>query len=370
MKHIKRILLLALAFGQIAIADSKEEKRIDPTEAAKNILEAVYWGLQAYHAYRTASILYSYETEFKREFNQHHNTQHTSFDKDFFGQPFPSDQFFSNANQMHSPQVQKKSERLKSTQSDVTFADVVGAAQAKAALQDIVQVLQDPTAYTQVGARMPKGVLLEGPPGNGKTLLAKAVAGEAGVHFISVTGSDFADKYYGEGPRKVKELFESARQHAPCIIFIDEIDGIGKRSSEGTSGDLEQNRIVNAFLTQMDGMATDPKKPIVIIGATNHRQLLDPALLRSGRFDTIVQVENPISADRGSILQLHAKKIKCDATMNFNTLAEQTRGFAGADLENLVNKSAIFAARRKAQSVQQIDFDAALAEIKRGKNLL
>ena len=250
----------------------------------------------------------------------------------------------------------------------MTFADVIGADEAKEALQDIVQVLKDPTAYTQVGARMPKGVLLEGAPGNGKTLLAKAVAGEAGAYFIAVTGSDFTDKYYGVGVEKVKSLFKEARSHAPCIIFIDEIDGIGRRTANDDGASLEQNRIINAFLTEMDGMNTDPKKQIIVIGATNHRQLLDPALVRSGRFDTVVLVENPTTADCVAILKLHAQKIKVDPTVDFNQFAKQAEGFAGADLENLVNKAAIFAARRKSPCVQQADFDAALDQIKRGKN--
>ena len=245
----------------------------------------------------------------------------------------------------------------------ITFNDVIGAEDAKAALTDVVQSLKSPETYTRLGAHIPKGVLLEGSPGNGKTLLAKALAGEAGVPFISINGAEFSARYYGIGIQRVKALFRKARRMAPCIVFIDEIDGIGKRSSDDQPAAKEDNRIIAELLTQMDGLTTDPKKPMIIVGATNHRGNIDEALLRSGRFDTIVKVENPEAPARKEILELYAKKITADATVDFVTLAQKTVNFSGADLANATNQAALIAARRKADAVTQSDFEQALAQM-------
>jgi len=248
-----------------------------------------------------------------------------------------------------------------------TFNDVIGAQEAKEALSDIVEMLRNPEKYENIGARLPKGILLEGNPGNGKTLLAKAFAGEVKVNFIAVNGASFTDKYAGVGVSRVKNLFEKAAAHAPCIIFIDEIDGLGSRARPGEESQvvMDWNRTITEFLTQMDGFATDPKKSIIVIGATNHRNLIDPALLRSGRFDTIVRVENPTTADRKAIMQLYAKKIKTNTQIDFDTLAQNAVHFSGADLENLVNQAALIAVRRKSAVVEQADFDKALDQLTR-----
>jgi cell division protease FtsH len=245
-----------------------------------------------------------------------------------------------------------------------TFNDVIGAQAAKEALSDVVEMLKNPQPYLDIGVQLPKGILLEGGPGTGKTLLAKALAGEAHVSFLAVNGASFADKYIGVGVSRVKKLFEKARASAPCIIFIDEIDGLGNRGSFGDGKVAsELNRIITEFLTQMDGIQTDPKKPIIVIGATNHKELIDPAILRSGRFDRIVKVGNPTAADRKAIMKLYANKIKTDAAIDFDILTQKSVDFSGADLANLVNQAGLIAVRRKAKVVQQIDFDRALEEL-------
>lgn len=249
-----------------------------------------------------------------------------------------------------------------------TFDDVIGAQEAKEALGDIVEILKNPEKYAGIGARLPKGILLEGAPGNGKTLLAKALAGEAKISFFATSGSSFTDKYTGIGINRVKALFEYARKNAPCIIFIDEIDGIGKRVADwGAGGQAENNRVLTEFLTQMDGIQTDPKKPVIVIAATNHKELVDPAMLRSGRFDAIVRVEHPTEADRKTIIQLYANKIKTDTAIDFDMLARATIDFSGADLENIVNQAALIAVRRKSVMVEQTDFDKALNQLKETK---
>lgn len=239
----------------------------------------------------------------------------------------------------------------------ITFADIIGAQKAKDALMDIVNALKHPEIYRNIGAKMPKGVLLEGNPGNGKTLLAKALAGEAGVGFIAINGADFTDKWLGESVKKVKELFTQARKEAPCIIFIDEIDAIGTRGQEfGGGAQTENNRVITELLTQLDGMTTDTSKPIIVVGATNNKDQLDPALLRSGRFDIAVRVEEPTLQERKELLQFYGKKVKLSAAIDFDTLAARTKGFSGADCANLVNQAALCAVRRNATHVEQRDF--------------
>jgi len=244
---------------------------------------------------------------------------------------------------------------------NITFADVVGAQNAKNALLDIVNALKHPEAYAAIGAQMPKGVLLEGKPGNGKTLLAKALAGEAGVDFIAINGAEFTDIWVGEGVKKVKELFAKARAKAPCIIFIDEIDAIGTRGQEfGGGAQTENNRIIAELLTQLDGMSTDSSKPIIVVGATNNKNQLDPALLRSGRFDIAVRVEEPTLSERKELIQFYSKKLKLSDAIDFDTLAAKTKGFSGADCANLVNQAALRAVRRNVTCVEQGDFIEAL----------
>lgn len=252
--------------------------------------------------------------------------------------------------------------------STVTFKDVIGADEAKRSLDDLVKLLQKPECYARVGARLPKGVLLEGEPGNGKTLLAKALAGEAGVKFLAVTGSTFTAPLCGMGVDRVKSLFKKARDNAPCIIFIDEIDGLGTRGNSGMlDASVENTRIINEFLAQMDGMTSDKDKPVIIIGATNYKENVDEAMRRSGRIDTIVRVENPSQDNRVKILQLYAQKITV-GKVNFNLVAQKAEDFSGADLENLVNQAAIYAAREEAYAVDQRHFEAALEKIKKGKS--
>jgi cell division protease FtsH len=243
----------------------------------------------------------------------------------------------------------------------VRFDDIIGAHKAKAALMDIVHALKDAKKYSAIGAKMPKGVLLEGPPGNGKTMLAKALAGQAGASFIAINGADFTDKWMGEGVKRVKELFAQARAKAPCIIFIDEIDAIGTRGQElGGGAQTENNRVITELLTQLDGMSTDPDKPIIVVGATNNKNLLDPALMRSGRFDSFVRVEKPTVQERKEILEFYSKKLKLADTIDFEQIAAQTKGFSGADCATLVNQAALCAVRRSATLVEQCDFTHAL----------
>jgi cell division protease FtsH len=243
----------------------------------------------------------------------------------------------------------------------ITFADVIGAQKAKDALADIVNALKHPEIYKNIGAKMPKGVLLEGNPGNGKTLLAKALASEAGVSFVAINGADFSDKWLGEGVKKVKEFFAHARAKAPCIIFIDEIDAIGMRGQEfGGGAQTENNRVISELLTQLDGMNTDMSKSIIVVGATNNKDRLDPALLRSGRFDIAVRVEEPTLQDRKELFKFYSKKLKLSDAIDFDGIAARTKGFSGADCANLVNQAALCAVRRNVTSVEQSDFIEAL----------
>ncbi|WP_217125375.1 ATP-dependent zinc metalloprotease FtsH [Hydrogenophilus thiooxidans] len=248
----------------------------------------------------------------------------------------------------------------------VTFDDVAGVDEAKAELQEVVEFLKNPQEYTRLGARMPKGVLLVGPPGTGKTLLAKAVAGEAGVPFFSISGSEFVEMFVGVGAARVRDLFEQARQHAPCIIFIDELDALGRARGAfpGLGGHDEKEQTLNQLLVEMDGF--DTSAGIVVLAATNRPEILDPALLRAGRFDRQVVVDRPDKAGRLAILKVHAKKIRLAPDVDLDKVAAMTTGFAGADLANLVNEAAIQATRRKADAVTMSDFTAAFERLVAG----
>ncbi len=237
-----------------------------------------------------------------------------------------------------------------------TFADVAGEVEAKEALSEIVDFLHDPSRYEQIGAKCPKGVLLVGPPGTGKTLLAKAVAGEARVPFFSISGSEFVQMFVGMGASKVRDLFEQANQKAPCIVFIDEIDTIGKkRDGVGMTSNDEREQTLNQLLTEMDGFQDN--KGVVILAATNRPDSLDPALLRPGRFDRRVAVELPDLAGRAAILRVHAKQVRLSPQVDFEALARQTAGTSGAELANMINEAALRAVRRGSRWVEQHDLE-------------
>lgn len=241
-------------------------------------------------------------------------------------------------------------------QTGTTFADVAGQDEAKEALNEIVDFLHDPDKYTQIGATLPKGVLLVGPPGTGKTLMARAVAGEANVPFFSISGSEFVEMFVGMGAAKVRDLFKQANEKAPCIVFIDEIDTIGKkRDNAGISGNDEREQTLNQLLSEMDGF--DGRKGVVILAATNRPESLDKALLRPGRFDRRVPVELPDLNGREAILKVHAKKIKLLDNIDFNTIARATAGASGADLANIINESALRAVRQGRKAVSQSDLE-------------
>lgn len=249
----------------------------------------------------------------------------------------------------------------------VTFADVAGVEEAKTELVEIVDFLKTPDRFTQIGARIPKGVLLVGPPGTGKTLLAKAVAGEAGVPFFSISGSEFVELFVGVGSSRVRDLFEQAKKQAPCIIFIDELDAIGKsRASNGFyGGNDEREQTLNQLLTEMDGFAA-AGATVIVLAATNRPETLDPALLRPGRFDRQVLVDRPDLSGREAILKIHAQKVKLGADVDLRTTATRTPGFAGADLANLVNEAALLAARNHRPAVAQADFAEAIERVVAG----
>ncbi len=248
-----------------------------------------------------------------------------------------------------------------------SFNTVAGNENAKEALNDIVSYLQNPRPFYLMGARIPKGVLLEGAPGTGKTLMARALAGQAQCAFISVSGSEFVDKYVGTGAARVRELFDTARKlNAPCIIFIDEIDTlIQKRTHDPMGGAQEYNQTINEFLKQLDGFDKHPY-PIIIVGATNRADMADPAAIRPGRFDRIVKVELPTLHDRESILAIHANKVCCKPDLNLKIIAQKTTGFSGADLANLINEAAIRAIHKQKDGVDQSDLETALDTIVMG----
>ena len=253
-------------------------------------------------------------------------------------------------------------------QSRVTFADVAGVDEAKDELTEIVDFLKTPERYTEIGARIPKGVLLVGPPGTGKTLLSKAVAGEAGVPFFIISGSEFVELFVGAGAARVRDLFEQAKKNAPCIIFIDELDAIGKSRSGSmgvVGGNDEREQTLNQLLTEMDGFASKDK-PVIVLAATNQPEVLDAALLRPGRFDRQVLVDRPDLSGRKTILEIYAKKVKLAEGVDLDRIAQATSGFAGADLANLVNEAALLAARNKQTSVQQGDLNEAIERVVAG----
>lgn len=249
----------------------------------------------------------------------------------------------------------------------ITFADVAGVEEAKTELVEIVDFLKTPQRFTQIGARIPKGVLLIGPPGTGKTLLAKAVAGEAGVPFFSISGSEFVELFVGVGSSRVRDLFEQAKKQAPCIIFIDELDAIGKsRASNGFyGGNDEREQTLNQLLTEMDGFAAGGAT-VIVLAATNRPETLDPALLRPGRFDRQVLVDRPDLIGRQAILEIHAKEVKLGSDIDLKVIATRTPGFAGADLANLVNEAALLAARNHRTEVAQADFAEAIERVVAG----
>jgi len=247
----------------------------------------------------------------------------------------------------------------------VTFKDVAGVEEAKAELQEVVEFLKEPRKYGRLGARVPKGVLLVGPPGTGKTLLARAVAGEAGVTFFSISGSEFVEMFVGVGAARVRDLFEQARGKAPAIIFIDELDALGRaRGAYGLGGHDEKEQTLNQLLVELDGF--DASAGLVLLAATNRPEILDPALLRAGRFDRQVLVDRPDKADRVQILAVHAKKIILKSDVSLEQVAALTPGFTGADLANLVNEAALVATRRSADAVTLEDFTQAVERIVAG----
>ncbi|WP_204106277.1 MULTISPECIES: ATP-dependent zinc metalloprotease FtsH4 [Spirulina sp. CCY15215] len=249
----------------------------------------------------------------------------------------------------------------------VTFEDVAGVEEAKTELEEIVEFLKNPDRYTQIGARIPKGVLLVGPPGTGKTLMAKAVAGEAGVSFFSISGSEFVELFVGAGAARVRDLFEQAKKKAPCIIFIDELDAIGKSRASGgfMGGNDEREQTLNQLLTEMDGFAAGGAT-VIVLAATNRPETLDSALLRPGRFDRQVLVDRPDLPGRLKILEIYAGKVKIDTEVDLRAIATRTPGFAGADLANLVNEAALLAARNQRTKVTQADFNEAIERVVAG----
>ncbi|WP_269625352.1 ATP-dependent zinc metalloprotease FtsH [Prochlorococcus marinus] len=253
-------------------------------------------------------------------------------------------------------------------ESKVTFEDVAGVDEAKDELTEIVDFLKRPQRYTDIGARIPKGVLLVGPPGTGKTLLSKAVAGEAEVPFFIISGSEFVELFVGAGAARVRDLFEQAKKKAPCIIFIDELDAIGKSRSGSmgvVGGNDEREQTLNQLLTEMDGFSSTDK-PVIVLAATNQPEVLDAALLRPGRFDRQVLVDRPDLSGRKTILEIYTKKVKLSNEIDLERIAQATSGFAGADLANMVNEAALLAARGKRTSVEQKDLNEAIERVVAG----
>ncbi|POF34600.1 ATP-dependent zinc metalloprotease FtsH [Roseibium marinum] len=251
------------------------------------------------------------------------------------------------------------------TDVSVRFENVAGVDEAKRELQEVVDFLQDPASYGRLGAHVPKGILLVGPPGTGKTLMARAVAGEAGVPFFSISGSEFVEMFVGVGAARVRDLFEQARKTAPAIIFIDELDALGRARASGPMGtNDEKEQTLNQLLTELDGF--DPSSGIILLAATNRPEILDPALLRAGRFDRQVLVDRPDKSGRRAILDVHVKKIKLLPDTNLDQVAQLTTGFSGADLATLVNEAALLATRRNADAVTLQDFNEAIERVVAG----
>ena len=246
----------------------------------------------------------------------------------------------------------------------VTFKDVAGVDEAKEEVQEIVDFLKEPTKFASIGGRIPRGILLVGPPGTGKTLLARSMAGEAGVPFISASGSDFVEMYAGVGASRVRKLFKEARRHPSCIIFIDELDAVGRNRGGNSLSHEEREQTLNQLLVEMDGFAQSPG--IIVVAATNRQDILDPALLRPGRFDRQVMVGNPDLKGREQILHVHARKVALEPDVELRSVARGTPGFSGADLANLVNEAALIAARAGRATVGNADFDAARDKVLMG----
>jgi len=258
-----------------------------------------------------------------------------------------------------------KAKLLSEEKKKVTFADVAGVEEAKAEVEEIIEFLKDPPKFQKLGGRIPKGVLVIGPPGTGKTLLAKAIAGEAGVPFYSISGSDFVEMFVGVGASRVRDLFEQGKKNAPCIIFIDEIDAVGRHRGAGLGGGHdEREQTLNQLLVEMDGFETT--EGVILVAATNRPDVLDPALLRPGRFDRQITVGRPDVRGRGEVLKVHTKKIPLDKDVKLEVIARGTPGFAGADLANLVNEAALLAARRSKSLVQMEDFEDAKDKVLMG----
>ncbi len=247
----------------------------------------------------------------------------------------------------------------------VTFADVAGVDESKEELQEVVEFLKEPQKFISLGARLPKGVLLVGPPGGGKTLLAKAVSGEAGVPFFSISGSEFVEMFVGVGASRVRDLFDQAKKHSPCIIFIDEIDAVGRHRGAGLGGSHdEREQTLNQMLVEMDGFETDTN--VIIMAATNRPDILDPALLRPGRFDRRVVLDRPDIRGREAILKVHIKGKPIAPDVDLSVLAKMTPGFVGADIENLINEGALLAARQNKKQINQKDFEEAIERVVAG----
>ncbi|MGC8519130.1 MAG: ATP-dependent zinc metalloprotease FtsH [Steroidobacteraceae bacterium] len=260
---------------------------------------------------------------------------------------------------------QSKAKLYVESQIGVRFADVAGIDEAKQELEEVVQFLRDPQRFRGLGGKIPKGVLIVGAPGTGKTLLAKAVAGEAGVPFLSISGSEFVEMFVGVGAARVRDLFAQARARAPCIIFIDELDALGKaRGMSGLAGNDEREQTLNQLLVQMDGFESD--SGVIILAATNRPEILDPALLRPGRFDRHVAIDRPDIKGREAILKVHAKNVKLSPSVDLTQVAAKTPGFAGADLANIVNEAALRAARSNKTAVEPQDFDEAIDRVVAG----
>jgi len=262
--------------------------------------------------------------------------------------------------------VKSRARMIKEGDTKVTFKDVAGVDEAKEELQEVVEFLKNPQRFTKLGARIPKGILLVGPPGTGKTLLAKAIAGEAGVPFFSISGSDFVEMFVGVGAARVRDLFQQAKAHAPCIIFIDEIDAVGRMRGAGLGGGHdEREQTLNQLLVEMDGF--DTAEGIVVLAATNRPDILDPALLRPGRFDRQVVVPPPDINGREAILKLYAQKYKLSPEVDLRAIAKSTPGFTGANLENLMNEAALIAAKKGKEFIEMEDLEEAKDKILMGK---
>jgi len=247
-------------------------------------------------------------------------------------------------------------------QPTVTFEDVAGIEEAKEDLEEIVEFLQEPEKFISLGARIPKGVLLIGAPGTGKTLLAKAVSGEAGVPFFSISGSEFVEMFVGVGASRVRDLFDQAKRHAPCIVFVDEIDAVGRQRGAGLGGSHdEREQTLNQMLVEMDGFDTDAN--VIIMAATNRPDILDPALLRPGRFDRRVILDQPDMRGREAILKVHSRGKPLEESVDLSVIGKATPGFVGADLENLVNEAAILAARRDKKTIGQEEFEESIERV-------